>query len=27
MFSKLRVFAGPEHDHAAQQPVPLDVNA
>ena len=26
-FSKLRVFAGPEHDHAAQQPIPLDVNA
>ena len=27
MFSKLRVFSGPEHDHAAQQPIPLDVNA
>ena len=27
MFGKLRVFAGPEHDHAAQQPIPLDVNA
>ena len=27
MFGKLRVFAGPEHNHAAQQPVPLDVNA
>jgi len=27
MLSKLRVFAGPEHAHAAQQPVPLDVNA
>jgi len=27
MLSKLRVFAGPEHTHAAQQPVPLDVNA
>lgn len=27
MLSKLRVFAGPEHDHAAQQPIPLDVNA
>ncbi len=27
MFSKLRVFAGPEHPHAAQQPVPLDINA
>ena len=27
MFSKLRVFAGPEHTHAAQQPIPLEVNA
>lgn len=27
MFSKLRVFAGPEHTHAAQQPVPLEINA
>lgn len=27
MFKKLRVFAGPEHDHAAQQPTPLEVNA
>jgi large subunit ribosomal protein L13 len=27
MFSKLRVFRGPEHDHAAQQPKPLDINA
>ena len=27
MFGKLRVFAGPEHNHAAQQPIPLDVNA
>lgn len=27
MFSKLRVFAGPEHNHAAQQPIPLEVNA
>ena len=26
MLAKLRVFAGPEHNHAAQQPVPLDVN-
>ena len=26
MFSKLRVFAGPEHDHEAQQPIPLDIN-
>ena len=27
MLGKLRVFAGPEHNHAAQQPIPLDVNA
>ena len=27
MFRKLRVFKGPEHDHAAQQPIPLEVNA
>ena len=27
MLSKLRVFKGPEHSHAAQQPIPLDVNA
>ena len=27
MFSKLKVFKGPEHDHAAQQPIPLEVNA
>jgi len=27
MLSKLRVFAGPEHPHTAQQPIPLDVNA
>ena len=27
MYSKLRVFAGPEHSHAAQQPIPLEVNA
>ncbi len=27
MYSKLRVFAGPEHTHTAQQPIPLDVNA
>ena len=25
MMSKLRVFAGPEHTHAAQQPKPLDI--
>jgi large subunit ribosomal protein L13 len=27
MFGKLRVFKGPEHDHAAQQPIPLEVSA
>ncbi len=27
MLSKLRVFAGPEHSHTAQQPMPLEVNA
>jgi large subunit ribosomal protein L13 len=27
MLSKLRVFAGPEHKHEAQQPIPLDINA
>lgn len=27
MLTKLRVFAGPEHSHAAQQPMRLDVNA
>jgi large subunit ribosomal protein L13 len=25
MFRKLKVFAGPEHNHAAQQPRPLDI--
>lgn len=25
MYSKLRVFAGPEHSHEAQQPIPLDI--
>ena len=25
MFSKLRVYAGPEHEHQAQQPKPLDI--
>jgi large subunit ribosomal protein L13 len=25
MISKLKVYAGPEHPHAAQQPVPLDL--
>ena len=27
MFSKLRVFAGPDHKHEAQQPIPLEINA
>ena len=26
MYAKLRVFAGPEHTHAAQQPIPLEIN-
>lgn len=25
MLRKLKVFAGPEHDHIAQQPTPLDI--
>lgn len=25
MYSKLKVYAGNEHDHAAQQPLPLDL--
>jgi large subunit ribosomal protein L13 len=25
MLKKLRVFAGPEHSHAAQQPQPLEI--
>ena len=25
MYAKLRVFAGPEHNHEAQQPIPLDI--
>ncbi len=25
MFRKLKVYAGPEHNHAAQQPQPLDI--
>ena len=25
MFSKLRVYAGPQHEHHAQQPQPLDI--
>ena len=27
MYAKLKVFKGPEHDHVAQQPIPLEVNA
>jgi large subunit ribosomal protein L13 len=27
MFSKLRVFKGPDHTHEAQQPIPLEINA
>ena len=27
MFKKLKVYAGPEHPHAAQQPRTLEVNA
>lgn len=27
MFAKLRVFAGPEHTHQAQQPLPLEIDA
>jgi len=27
MLGKLRVYAGPQHEHAAQQPIPLEVNA
>jgi len=26
MLSKLRVFAGPEHTHTAQQPIPLELS-
>jgi len=25
MFKKLKVYAGPEHEHAAQQPVPMEL--
>jgi large subunit ribosomal protein L13 len=25
MFKKLKVYAGPEHKHASQQPQPLDI--
>ncbi len=27
MLLKLKVFAGPNHNHEAQQPLPLDINA
>ena len=27
MLSKLRIYAGPEHQHQAQQPTPLEINA
>ncbi len=27
MLSKLRIYAGPEHQHQAQQPKPLDIKA
>ena len=27
MIKKLRVFAGPEHSHEAQQPIPLEIDA
>ena len=27
MLGKLRVYKGPEHEHTAQQPIPLEVNA
>jgi len=27
MFSKLKVFAGSEHEHKAQQPIPLEISA
>ncbi|MDA0706349.1 MAG: 50S ribosomal protein L13 [Proteobacteria bacterium] len=26
MFMKLRVYKGPQHDHAAQQPITLEIN-
>jgi large subunit ribosomal protein L13 len=25
MFRKLKVYAGPKHDHVAQQPQPLEI--
>ena len=27
MFSKLKIFAGAQHDHEAQQPIPLEISA
>jgi large subunit ribosomal protein L13 len=27
MLTKLKVFAGPHHEHEAQQPLPLDISA
>ena len=27
MFTKLKVFAGAQHDHEAQQPIPLEISA
>jgi large subunit ribosomal protein L13 len=27
MYRKLKVYAGPQHQHAAQQPQPLEINA
>ncbi len=27
MLGKLRIFVGPEHEHQAQQPTPLEINA
>ena len=26
MYRKLKVYAGPQHQHAAQQPQPLEIN-
>ncbi|MEM7610817.1 MAG: 50S ribosomal protein L13 [Pseudomonadota bacterium] len=27
MYRKLKIFAGADHDHAAQQPIPLEISA
>ena len=27
MFRKMKVYAGPKHDHAAQQPQPLQIQS